>query len=78
MIILKHYEIILKRYHNETVARVAYTCNGEFHESQLYSISEINNIIRLWQMGELSGSFGINTILTKDASFQIIDAGNIV
>jgi hypothetical protein len=43
----------------------------EDQESNLYSMVELCNIIELWKMGALCGSFAIGTILSDKASFTI-------
>lgn len=68
MKIIRHFEIVLSTYHNEIVGRI----RTDSEESALYSMPEINNIIALWRMGELYGSFGIGSELASDSTFAIV------
>lgn len=63
-----HYEIHLKLYHDELVGYLSF---GETETSQLYSLSELCNIINLWKQDALMGSFGIGTKLSRDATFEL-------
>lgn len=75
---ITEYKIELMQYHSTIVGRVSYRApNGELVESTLYSLSEIPNIIRLWKMGGLCGSFAINHKLAENAEFEIIQIGNL-
>lgn len=68
---IQYYEIVIKQYHNEPIARLRYHYGNEIIESNLYSIPEINNILALWRMGKLQGSFGVQP-LAENALFQIV------
>lgn len=68
-----YFEVILSTYHDSVVARIRFTADGAIHESALYSIPEINNIITLWRMGELCGSFAMGYDLASDYSFQMVE-----
>lgn len=70
--IVNYLEIVIKVYHGEPWACLRYTLNNEVHESALYSLQEINNIIALWRMGKLQGSFTTGHELAKDFQFQIV------
>ena len=70
--IVNYLEIVIKVYHDEPVARLRYTLNNEVHESALYSLQEINNVLVLWRMNELQGSFAFGHTLAKDFQFQIV------
>lgn len=72
MDIIRYYEIVLSTYHNETVGRLRFERNGVLEESSLYSIRELNNLISLFEAGELFGSFAIGAKLEKGASFQLV------
>lgn len=69
MTTIKYFEIICKVYHGTPVQKLRYELNGEIVESNLYTQKEITNIITLWKMGELLGSFGIDTVLADNAGF---------
>jgi len=71
MDVIRYYEIVTKVYHGEPVCRLRFERNGSIEETQLYTPSEINNIISLWQQGALMGSFGIGSILEKGAGFTL-------
>lgn len=77
MNIIREYEIIVKIYHDEPVARIRYSVNGETEESNLYSLGEINNMVKLWECDELLGSFGIGTKLARGARFTLVNGGVI-
>lgn len=68
---IQYYEIVIKQYHNEPVARLRYYFQNEIIESTLQSIPEVNNVLALWRMGKLIGSFGIHP-LAENALFQIV------
>lgn len=68
-----YFEIVLSTYHDSVVARIRFTADGAIHDSVLYSIPEINNIITLWRMGELLGGFAIGYNLASDYSFQMVE-----
>ena len=71
---IEYYEIVIKQYHNDIVARIRYSLGDYVHESALYSVPEINNILALWRMGELCGSFGIGDTLSPNATFQMVQS----
>ncbi len=72
MFTVREYSIILSNYHDEIVARVSFVnAAGEIEESNLYSPGEINNLIALWQMDALLGSFGIGTRLAENARMTL-------
>lgn len=60
---INYYEIEFQTYHGEIVGRII---AGE-ESTSLYSLHELTNIICLWKMGKLCGSFGIGSILASDA-----------
>lgn len=70
---VNYFEVVLSTYHDSVVARIRFTADGAIHESALYSIPEINNIITLWSMGELLGGFAIGYNLASDYSFQMVE-----
>lgn len=72
---IDYFEIEVSKYHDDIVARIQFVNNGEVEQSSLYSINELNNIITLWAMGELLGSFAIGTKLAKQFKFQIFQRG---
>ncbi len=69
---VNYFEVVLSAYHDDVVARIRFTADGAVHESALYSIPEINNIITLWRMGELLGSFAMGYNLASNYSFQMV------
>lgn len=73
MTTIKYFEIACKVYHGTPVQRLRYEHNGEIIESSLYTPKEITNILTLWKMGELMGSFGIDTVLAEDAGFILCE-----
>ena len=64
---VSEYQITLSLYHDEFVARLSF----EDQESNLYSLVELCNIIELWKMGALCGSFATGTVLSDKASFTM-------
>lgn len=70
---VNYYEIVIKTYHNDIVARIRFTADNEVHETALYSLPEINNILTLWRMAELQGSFAIGYKLADNANFQFVE-----
>jgi hypothetical protein len=72
--VIDYYEIVLGIHHKDIVGRVRYAVDSVAYESNLYSIPELNNLLTLWRMGELCGSFGIGHKLAKDAAFQIMES----
>lgn len=75
MNIIREYEIVVKIYHDEPVARIRYSVNGKTEESNLYSLGEIDNLVRLWECGELLGSFAIGTKLERGARYTLVNGG---
>lgn len=69
---VNYFEVVLSTYHDSVVARIRFTAGGAVHESALYSIPAINNIITLWCMGELRGSFAVGYNLASNYSFQMV------
>jgi hypothetical protein len=71
-----NYEVVITTYHSIIVARIRYAPDGsdEVFESVLYSIAEINNILTLWRMDRLFGSFGIGHKLAANATFQLMES----
>lgn len=67
-----YFEVVLSTYHDSVVARIRFTADGAVHESALYSIPEINNIITLWRTGELCESFAMGYNLAWYYSFQMV------
>ena len=70
--IINYYEIAVKKYHDGIRCRVRYYKGDDIIESSLHSIPEINNILALWRMGKLQGSFAIGDVLAENALFQIV------
>ena len=66
-----YFEIVMATYHDSPVGRLRCLLNGKVEESNLYSPDELNNLIQLWKMGELQGSFAIGTKLAQNANFQL-------
>lgn len=78
MHIINYVTFTTKIYHDEVCAKLGYTDqNGDYHESNLSSMVEIGNIIALWKMNKLLGSFGVGTQLADNAIFAYIDGGKI-
>ncbi|MBS4041669.1 MAG: hypothetical protein KGZ81_13860 [Flavobacteriales bacterium] len=76
MHIVKKLEIELSTYHGEIVGRVWYVKNDQSVDcSNLYSLPELNNIVSLFKMGELMGSFGIGHKLANDADIVFYSRG---
>lgn len=69
---INYFEVVLSTYHDSVVARIQFTADGVVHESALYSIPEINNIVTLWRMGEMRGSFAVGYNLASNYSFQMV------
>lgn len=68
MRIITEYTIQLQIYHDEIIGRIVF----EGQESSLQSLSELENTINLWRIGELKGSFGINTKLAQKATVCMV------
>jgi hypothetical protein len=71
--VVNYYEIVLHASGDRILARLRYQMGNEMHESQLYTVSEINCVRIAWLRGELLGSFGMHK-LAPDALFQLIHA----
>lgn len=69
---VEYLEVHLMRYHGTTVGRLVYTWDGERIESRLYTVPEINNILRLWPANELLGTFGMHK-LSPTARIQVLE-----
>lgn len=72
---IDYYEIELSTYHDEIVGSIQFELDGVVERSQLYNLAEINNILALWRMGELKGSFGVGTVLAEDAKALLFRRG---
>ena len=72
MKIVHHVDFVCKVYHDEPAMRLRFFDEEEFQESSLYSVGEINNILAVWQMGGLKGSFATGTKLADNFSFQLV------
>lgn len=70
---IDYFEIVVSRYHDEIVARIQFANGDKLEQSALYSLAEINNILMLWKMGELMGSFAMNCKLSEKFRFQIFE-----
>ncbi len=70
---VKYFEIVCKVYHGTPVQRLRYEIDGELVESSLYTPKEITNLLCLWKLGELVGSFGIGTKLAENAGFILCE-----
>lgn len=73
-IIVHNYDIIMSSDHGEPALRLRFSRGGKQEDSALYSAEEINNVIMLWKMGGLLGSFAIGTKLAENAAFRMVDA----
>ena len=71
MKIVAYYEIVCVTCCGEAATRLRYEVDGADHESSLYSPGELNEILHHWREGTLLGSFGVGTVLAKDARFQL-------
>lgn len=66
--IVHQYTVQVQTYHDSIVGRLIYTrADGSTDESALYSMAELNNIVALWRMDALMGSFAIGATLAPDA-----------
>lgn len=69
---IDYYEIEFKNYHGQIMGRIRFVNKeNKKEESNLYSISELNQILTNWKTGKLLGSFAIGTKLSKNHNFQI-------
>jgi hypothetical protein len=74
--IVREYTILLSMYHDEIVARIRFRLPGEStQDSQTMSLREVPNLLALWRMNALLGSFAIGTVLAHDATFTIEQSG---
>lgn len=73
--VISYYEIVCKTYHNTPVMRLRYCDDktNEIVESQLYTPAEVTNLLLLWKIGDLCGSFGIGTVLSDNARFILCE-----
>ena len=72
---VKTYTLALSTYNGEIVGRLRFqNAQGETEESALYSLGELSNMLALWKMGAMLGSFAINSILSPSADFQMVQA----
>ncbi len=71
--LIREYDIVLKHYHDEIVARLRYYDREaeDFVESGFLSLGEVANTLELWRTSSLLGSFGIGTRLSESAVFQM-------
>lgn len=72
MATVNYFEVVLKTYHDDIVARIRYLIDGELIESGLYSVGEINNIIEFWKQDALCGSFALGHKLSKRFTYQLV------
>jgi hypothetical protein len=70
--IVNEYKIKLSQYNSNIVGRLSFLDEqGREEESALYSLDELTNIIQLWKVGHIVGSFAIGTDLAVDAVLRI-------
>jgi hypothetical protein len=69
--IVRAYTIELMIYHDEIIGRLVYSIEEKPESSALYSLPELQNIISLWKLDELQGSFAIGTVLASTAECTI-------
>lgn len=70
---VNHYTVELQTYHDSIVGRLCFTRDdGTTEESALYSVSELNNMVDLWRMDQLLGSFAIGARLSDGAQCRLI------
>lgn len=73
MKIIDHFEIIMGSYHGEDTYRIKFQNGEKIEESTLCTLSELQDIIPLWQTEGLKGSFGIGTVLSQDYTYKMLD-----
>ena len=69
---VNYYEIVIKKHHDDVVGFIRYAIDDEMFESQMHSIPELSNVLTLWRMGKLLGTFGVHPV-AKDAAFQLME-----
>lgn len=70
--IIHEFDIQLQIYHDQIIGRLCFKHPDHgVQESGLYSLPELNNIVALWQDDALMGSFGIGTVLARDARLTL-------
>lgn len=69
---VNYYEIVIKKNHDDIAGFIRYAIDGETFESQMHSIPELSNVLTLWRMGKLLGTFGVHPV-AKDAAFQLME-----
>jgi hypothetical protein len=74
MFSVNYYELVLSTYHDTPQCSVRFTnASGAIEQSALYRPAEMTNILHLWRMGELLGSFAIGTQLAPGATFILCE-----
>ena len=69
---IHEYVMEFQTYHDEIVGRLKFKrADGSIEESALCSLGELENLIAVWQSGELLGSFAIGARLALNASFKL-------
>ena len=66
------YKIVTKVYNGDVYYSLVYELEGQTEESSWLRDWEVIMVVENWRNDVLLGSFGIGTILAKDATFQIV------
>lgn len=68
-----YYEMVVRTFNHQPIIRFRYIkSETEIEESVWFDVTQANEVLSNWRNGTLLGSFGIGTVLAKDASFQIV------
>lgn len=70
---VNYYEVIVKTFNRQPIISFRYIkSETETEESVWFDVTQANEVLHNWRNGSLLGSFGIGTVLAKNASFQIV------
>ncbi len=69
---INYYEIVVKLVDGQLVGRLRFGTTTGVHESNLYTIPELSQLILDWRHNQLQGSFAAGYTLAKDHAYHLV------
>lgn len=69
---INYYEIVVKLVDGKLVGRLRFQSCDTVHESDLYTIPELNEVIVNWRHNQLNGSFAAGYTLAADHAYNLV------
>ena len=69
---INYYEIVIKQVNGQVCGRIRFQSCDVVHESELYSIPELSEVILNWRHNQLKGSFAVGYTLAAGHAYHLV------